>query len=166
VSEGFETMEEVGYVAIDDLTSIEGFDAETAEELQTRAREYLEKIAAEQDEKRRAAGVHDNVLEIEGVTLPMAVKFGENEVLSVEDVAGLVPDDLRGYTEVKNGEKVHEDGMLEEFKLSEENATALIMRARVKAGWIDESDLLVTEEDKKEEVPTVSPELTAEDVFG
>ena len=166
VSEGFETMEEVGYVAIDDLTSIEGFDAETAEELQTRAREYLEKIAKEQDEKRRAAGVHDNVLEIEGVTLPMAVKFGENEVLSVEDVAGLVPDDLRGYTEVKNGEKVHEDGMLEEFKLSEENATSLIMRARVKAGWIDESDLLVTEEDKKEEVPTVSPELTAEDVFG
>lgn len=166
VSEGFETMEEVGYVAIDDLTSIEGFDAETAEELQTRAREYLEKIAIEQDEKRRAAGVHDNVLEIEGVTLPMAVKFGENEVLSVEDVAGLVPDDLRGYTEVKNGEKVHEDGMLEEFKLSEENATALIMRARVKAGWIDESDLLVTEEDKKEEAPTVSPELTAEDVFG
>ena len=166
VSEGFETMEEVGYVAIDDLTSIEGFDAETAEELQTRAREYLEKIAKEQNEKRRAAGVHDNVLEIEGVTLPMAVKFGENEVLSVEDVAGLVPDDLRGYTEVKNGEKVHEDGILEEFKLSEENATSLIMRARVKAGWIDESDLVVPEEDLKEEVLTASSELTAEDVFG
>ena len=166
VSEGFETMEEVGYVAIDDLTSIEGFDAETAEELQTRAREYLEKIAKEQNEKRRAAGVHDNVLEIEGVTLPMAVKFGENEVLSVEDVAGLVPDDLRGYTEVKNGEKVHEDGILEEFKLSEENATSLIMRARVKAGWIDESDLVVPEENIKEEVLTASSELTAEDVFG
>ena len=166
VSEGFETMEEVGYVAIDDLTSIEGFDAETAEELQTRAREYLEKIAKEQNEKRRAAGVQDNVLEIEGVTLPMAVKFGENEVLSVEDVAGLVPDDLRGYTEVKNGEKVHEDGILEEFKLSEENATSLIMRARVKAGWIDESDLVVPEEDIKEEVLTASSELTAEDVFG
>ena len=166
VSEGFETMEEVGYVAIDDLTSIEGFDAETAEELQTRAREYLEKIAKEQNEKRLAAGVHDNVLEIEGVTLPMAVKFGENEVLSVEDVAGLVPDDLRGYTEVKNGEKVHEDGILEEFKLSEENATSLIMRARVKAGWIDESDLVVPEEDIKEEVLAASSELTAEDVFG
>jgi len=166
VSEGFETMEEVGYVAIDDLTSIEGFDAETAEELQTRAREYLEKIAKEQNEKRLAAGVHDNVLEIEGVTLPMAVKFGENEVLSVEDVAGLVPDDLRGYTEVKNGEKVHEDGILEEFKLSEENATSLIMQARVKAGWIDESDLVVPEEDIKEEVLTASSELTAEDVFG
>ena len=166
VSEGFETMEEVGYVAIDDLTSIEGFDAETAQELQARAREYLERIAKEQDEKRRAAGVHDDVLEIEGVTLPMAVRFGENEVLSVEDVAGLVPDDLRGYTEMKNGEKVHEVGMLEEFKLSEESATSLIMRARVKAGWIDESDLLVSEEDIKEEIPTIPSEPTAKDVFG
>jgi len=166
VSEGFETMEEVGYVAIDDLTSIEGFDAETAQELQARAREYLERIAKEQDEKRLAAGVHDDVLEIEGVTLPMAVRFGENEVLSVEDVAGLVPDDLRGYTEIKNGEKVHEVGMLEEFKLSEESATSLIMRARVKAGWIDESDLLVSEEDIKEEIPTIPSEPTAKDVFG
>ena len=166
VSEGFETMEEVGYVAIDDLTSIEGFDAETAQELQARAREYLERIAKEQDEKRRAAGVHDDVLEIEGVTLPMAVRFGENEVLSVEDVAGLVPDDLRGYTEMKNGEKVHEVGMLEEFKLSEESATSLIMRARVKAGWIDESDLMVSEEDIKEEIPTIPSEPTAKDVFG
>ena len=166
VSEGFETMEEVGYVAIDDLTSIEGFDVETAQELQARAREYLERIAKEQDEKRLAAGVHDDVLEIEGVTLPMAVRFGENEVLSVEDVAGLVPDDLRGYTEMKNGEKVHEVGMLEEFKLSEESATSLIMRARVKAGWIDESDLLVSEEDIKEEIPTIPSEPTAKDVFG
>jgi len=111
VSEGFVTMEEVGYVALEDLTSIEGFDDETAAELQTRAREYLERLAKEQDETRKAAGVHDDVLEIEGVTLPMAVEFGKNEVLSVEDVAGLVPDDLRGYTEVKNGEKVHEEGM-------------------------------------------------------
>jgi len=52
VSEGFETMEEVGYVALDDLTSIEGFDEETAEELQARAREYLERIATEQNNKR------------------------------------------------------------------------------------------------------------------
>jgi N utilization substance protein A len=67
---------------------------------------------------------------------------------------------------VKNGEKVHEYGILEEFKLSEENATSLIMQARVKAGWIDESDLVVPEEDIKEEVLAASSELTAEDVFG
>ena len=166
VSEGFQTMEEVGYVALDDLTSIEGFDDETAEELQTRAREYLEKLAKEQDETRKAAGVHDEVLEIEGVTLPMAVAFGENEVLSVEDVAGLVPDDLRGYTEVKNGEKIHEEGMLESFKLSEDDATMLIMQARVKAGWIDESVLVVEEEEVEEVEVDENAAPTAEDVFG
>jgi len=166
VSEGFQTMEEVGYVALDDLTSIEGFDDETAEELQTRAREYLEKLAKEQDETRKAAGVHDDVLEIEGVTLPMAVAFGENEVLSVEDVAGLVPDDLRGYTEVKNGEKIHEEGMLESFKLSEDDATMLIMQARVKAGWIDESVLVVEEEQVEEVEVDENAAPTAEDVFG
>jgi len=168
VSEGFETMEEVGYVALEDLTSIEGFDDETAEELQTRAREYLERLAKEQDETRKAAGVHDDVLDIEGVTLPMAVEFGKNEVLSVEDVAGLVPDDLRGYTEIKNGEKVHEEGMLESFKLTEDAATALIMQARVKAGWIDASALIVEEEESEEADATADADAapTAEDVFG
>ncbi len=150
VSEGFETLEEVGYVALDEISSIEGFDEETAQELQTRAREYLEKLAAEQDATRKAAGVEDAVLEIEGVTLPMAVAFGENDIKTVDDVAGLIPDDLRGYNEFKDGEKVHEDGILESFKLSEDEATHLIMLARVKAGWISEEDLYPAEEELEE----------------
>ena len=141
VSEGFQTLEEVGYVAQDELSSIDGFDEETAAELQTRAREFLEKQAVEQDETRKAAGVEDAVLEIEGVTLPMAVEFGKNDIKSVDDVAGLIPDDLRGYNEIKDGEKVHEDGILETFGLSQDDATMLIMQARVKAGWIDASAL-------------------------
>ena len=166
VSEGFETMEEVGYVALDDLTSIDGFDDETAEELQTRAREYLERIAKEQDEARKAAGVVDEVLEIEGVTLPMTVEFGKHEIKTVEDVAGLVPDDLRGYYEMKGEEKIHEPGILEGFKLSEEDATALIMQARVKAGWIDASALEPeVEEVEGEEAPQEEAALTAADVF-
>ncbi|WP_427453083.1 transcription termination factor NusA [Litorimonas sp. WD9-15] len=167
VSEGFETMEEVGYVALDDLTSIEGFDDETAEELQARAREYLDKVAAEQDAKRVELGVEDSVLEIEGVTLPMAVRFGENEVLTVEDVAGLVPDDLNGYSEYKNGERVHEDGMIEDFKLTEEDATRLIMMARVQAGWIDASALEPNVEEGEDEVAedAAPAEPTAETLF-
>jgi len=141
VSEGFQTLEEVGYVAQDELSSIDGFDEETAAELQARAREFLEKQAQEQDETRKAAGVEDAVLEIEGVTLPMAVEFGNNDIKSVDDVAGLIPDDLRGYTEIKDGEKIHEDGILETFGLSQDDATMLIMQARVKAGWIDASAL-------------------------
>jgi len=160
VSEGFEKLEEVGYVALEELTMIEGFDEDTAVELQTRAREYLERLAKEQDEKRKASGVEDAVLEVEGVTLPMAVAFGENEVKTVEDVAGLIPDDLRGYTEMKNGEKVHEPGILEGFGMSETAATDLIMRARVKAGWIDEADLVEEVEEVEE-----STEPTAESVF-
>jgi len=65
------------------------------------------------------------VLEIEGVTLPMTVEFGKHEVKTVEDVAGLVPDDLRGYYEMKGEEKIHEPGILEGFKLNEDDATAL-----------------------------------------
>ena len=167
VSEGFETMEEVGYVALDDLTTIEGFDDETAEELQTRAREYLDRIAQEQDAARKAAGVVDDVLEIEGVTLPMTVEFGKHEIKTVEDVAGLVPDDLRGYYEMKGDEKIHEPGILESFKLNEDAATALIMQARVQAGWIDASDLEPEAEEETDaaEAPAVEAELTAADVF-
>ena len=168
VSEGFETMEEVGYVALEDLTSIEGFDDETAEELQARAREYLDKIAAEQDAKRLALGVEDGVLQIEGITLPMAVRFGEHEIKTVEDVAGLVPDDLNGYSEYKNGERIHEEGMIEDFKLSEEDATRLIMMARVAAGWIDASALEPEAVEGEEDVPAedaAETEPTAETLF-
>jgi len=161
VSEGFETMEEVGYVAMEDLTSIEGFDDETAAELQTRAREYLDRIAAEQDAKRVELGVEDGVLEIEGVTLPMAVRFGENEVKTVEDVAGLVPDDLNGYSEYKNGERIHEEGMIEDFKLSDEDATRLIMQARVAAGWIEASALEPEVEEGEEGAEGEAAEETA-----
>ncbi len=141
VSEGFATLEEVGYVAQDELASIDGFDDETAEELQARAREFLEKQAAEQDEARKAAGVEDEVLEIEGVTLLMSVKFGENEIKTVEDVAGLVPDDLLGWDEEKDGETVHEAGIFEGLEMSPEEANMMIMQARVKAGWIEASAL-------------------------
>ena len=96
----------------------------------------------------------------------MAVEFGKHEVLTVEDVAGLVPDDLRGYTEVKNGEKVHEEGMLESFNLTQDAATQLIMQARVKAGWIDESALAVEEEEAEEAEVETDAAPTAEDVFG
>ncbi|MEE9272477.1 MAG: transcription termination factor NusA [Robiginitomaculum sp.] len=167
IAESFETLEEVAYVAPEELTSIEGFDQETAAELQARAREHLEKLAAEQDKVRKAAGVEDAVLEVEGVTLPIAVAFGTHEVKTVEDVAGMIPDDLRGYTEMKDGERVHEDGILESFNLSADEAQMIIMQARVKAGWINASALEPekTEETEEEEVDeNAAP--TAADVFG
>src|ERR1700712_2709690 len=115
VTEGFATVEDVAYVDTSEIGAIEGFDEDTAEEIQARATDYLSKEAAEYDGKRRELGVEDGLLEIEGVTLPMAVALGEGGVKSVEDLAGLVPDDLRGWYESKGGERVREAGVLESF---------------------------------------------------
>ena len=137
VTEGFTTVEDVAYVENAEVAAIEGFDEDTAEEIQARARDFLEREAAELDAKRREFGVEDGVLEIEGVTLPIAVALGEGDVKTVEDLAGLVPDDLRGWFEAKGGERVREPGILEAFGLDPADAEALIMRARVAMGWIE-----------------------------
>ncbi len=136
-TEGFMSVEDVAYVEPHEIAAIEGFDDDTADELQTRAREFLDKEAAAQDARRVELGVEDAVLGIEGVTLPMAVALGEGEVKSVEDLAGLIPDDLRGWFETREGERVREPGILESFNLSPDDAEALIMRARVVMGWVE-----------------------------
>lgn len=140
-TEGFAEVEDIAFVELDEIAVIEGFDDDTAQEIQTRAREFLEKRAAEQDARRKELGVEDAVLDVEGVDLPMAVKFGENEVCTIEDLAGLTPDDLRGWYETRDGERVREPGILEGSDMSPEDAEMLIMRARVIAGWISEEDL-------------------------
>jgi len=137
VTEGFASVEDVAYVDVSEIASIEGFDEETGAEIQARAQEYLDKEAAEYDAKRKALGVEDGLLEIEGVTLPTAVALGEGDVKSVEDLAGLVPDDLRGWFENKNGERVREPGILESFNLEPADAELLIMRARIAMGWVE-----------------------------
>lgn len=154
VTEGFATVEDVAYVENSEVATIEGFDEDTAEEIQARARDFLDKEAAEYDAKRRELGVEDGVLEIEGVTLPMSVALGEGEVKTVEDLAGLVPDDLRGWFETKNGERVREPGILESFNLDPADAELLIMRARVAMGWVEapeEPEPEVVEEAEGEE---------------
>src|SRR5579864_7855118 len=151
VTEGFAAVEDIAYVEEDELAQIEGFDEDTAEELQARAREYLDKEAAEFDARRKELGVDDAVLEIEGVTLPIAVTLGENEVKTVEDLAGLIPDDIRGYYETKDGERVREPGILDDFNLNPEDAEALIMRARVAAGWIEPEAEIEAELDQEDD---------------
>jgi N utilization substance protein A len=136
-TEGFVSVEDVAFVEPHEIAEIEGFDEDTAEELQARAREFLDKAAAELDAKRVELGVEDGVLEIEGITLAMAVALGEADVKSVEDLAGLIPDDLRGWYETKDGERVREAGALESFNLTPEDAETLIMRARVVMGWVE-----------------------------
>jgi len=109
--------------------------------LQSRARDYLAQIEAEFDEKRKALGVDDALKEVPGVTTQMLVALGENGVKTVEDLAGCATDDLAGWTERKDGETTHNAGFLDGFDLTREECEAIIMQARVKAGWITEADL-------------------------
>jgi N utilization substance protein A len=141
-SEGFATIEDVAYVELNELASIEAFDEETAQELQSRALEFIEARNKEMDDKRLALGVADEVLEVEGVTPAMAVALGEHEIKSLEDLAGCATDDLIGYYETSKDsggktERTRVPGALDGFNLSSDDASAIIMKARVKAGWIE-----------------------------
>ncbi|MGO4287682.1 transcription termination factor NusA [Bosea sp. TAB14] len=136
-SEGFRNVEELAYVELSELASIEGFDEDTASEIQNRALEHLAAVEAEFDEKRRALGVEDALREVEGITTSMMVALGENDVKTVEDLAGCATDDLTGWTERKDGESTRHAGYLDGFDLSRQDAEAIIMAARVHAGWVE-----------------------------
>src|SRR5690349_16663190 len=141
-SEGFKSVEELLLVDEKELAGIEGFDEETAQELQSRAREFLDKEEAELDAKRKELGVEDALKEVPGATTRMLVALGEEGVKTVEDLAGCATDDLVGWSERKDGEVTKHPGLLDGFDLSREEAEGLIMQARLKAGWITEEDLL------------------------
>jgi N utilization substance protein A len=152
-SEGFRNVEELAYVEPTELASIQGFDEETGQEIQNRARDYLARIEAEQEARRTELGVQDELKEVEGVTTPMLVAFGENDIKNVEDLAGCATDDLVGYTEGRGPDAVRTAGILDGFEVSKADAEAMIMAARVKAGWI-EAEAEVPTEDTDEERET------------
>jgi len=140
-SEGFATVEEIAYVEPEEVSEIEGFDEDTAAEIQARATEYLEKLDAERDAKRKELGVHDEVGAVAGITPAMMVSLGENDVKTLEDLAGCATDDLTGYYETVDGERRREPGFLEGHDIAPQDAEDIIMAARLKAGWITEEDL-------------------------
>ncbi|MBN4066196.1 transcription termination/antitermination protein NusA [Ahrensia sp. AH-315-G08] len=161
-SEGFTDLEEVAYVASDEIAMIEGFDDETAAELQARATEFLQKKEQELDDERKALGVSDDLRKIEGITTSMMVAFGkcDDEIKSLEDFAGSVADDLIGWTERKDGEAIRHAGILDGFEVSRVQADEMIMAARVAVGWVTEEDLKEAEPEPEEEV--VETETRAE----
>ena len=155
-SEGFTTMEDIAFIDLDEISGIEGFDDETASELQARAREYLGRIEAEQDAERNALGVEDSLKEIAGMTTAMLVALGKDDIKTVDDFAGSVPDELVGWIERKDGEVTRHPGAFDGFDLSRVDAETMIMAARVKAGWISEEDLLPDEEEEPTEAESTT----------
>jgi N utilization substance protein A len=140
-SEGFAQVEELAYVELDEIASIDGFDDDTASEIQMRAKEYLERIEGEMDARRKELGVTDELRQIEGLTGKMLVALGEEGIKTVEDFAGCAADDLIGWSERKDGETKKFEGTFSKLEVSRVEAENMIVQARLLAGWITAEDL-------------------------
>jgi N utilization substance protein A len=129
VTEGFTSLEEVAYVATDDLANIEGFDADIATELQARARAALERRDEEYQARYQELGVSDDLAALEGLTPGILVTLGEKGVKSLDDFADLAGDELLELlaTSDKGGVAIELD-----------DANAMIMKVREQLGWFAE----------------------------
>jgi N utilization substance protein A len=134
VTEGFASVEEVAFVAADELSRIEGFDENVAKELQERARVYLEEQAAHAEAKRKELGVGDEIAAIEGLTPARLVALGEKGVKTLDDLGDLAGDELMEL-------------MPASLKLEAEEANRIIMAAR--AHWFEDEAAPATEEAKE-----------------
>ncbi len=145
VSEGFTNLEEVAYVEVDELLVIDGVDEDTANELQARARDFLEAQARAALENARALGVEDSLVNFEGLTPQMIEALAKDGVLTLEDFATCADWELAGGWTTVDGERVKDDGLLEPFDVALEEAQDLVMTARIVLGWVDPDDLISEE---------------------
>jgi N utilization substance protein A len=141
VSEGFTALEEVAYVELDELLVIDGVDQDTATELQARARDYLEEQNKKALEHAKELGVEESLIEFEGLTPQMLVALGEDGVKTLDDFATCADWELAGGWTTVNGERVKDDGLLEPFELSLEEAQNMVMTARLQLGWVTIEEL-------------------------
>ena len=156
VSEGFSNLEEVAYVELDELLVIDGVDESTAAELQARARDYLEAQAKAALENARALGVEDSLVEFDGLTPQMIEALAKDGVKTLEDFATCADWELAGGWTTANGERIKDDGLLEPFDVSLEEAQNLVMTARILLGWVDPADLEAEAEEDGDDIETES----------
>lgn len=94
ITEGFRTIEEIAFVDIKELESIEGFNSELATELQTRAKAYLDKIEQDYKDEGHKLGMTDDLLEFDFIKRPIIMKLGNSGIKSLTDLADLASDEL------------------------------------------------------------------------
>lgn len=148
VAEGFSELEEVAYVSPEELSSIEGFDEELAEELQSRAQEALERREEASREERRGLGVEDALAELPHLTEAMLVTLGKAGIKTLDDLADLATDELiakkrteqrrRDNSAPANKRPEDKGGVLATYGLTEEQGNEIIMAAR--AHWFEDED--------------------------
>jgi N utilization substance protein A len=66
----------------------------------------------------------------------MLVAFSEHGIKSIKDLADCATDDLDGWSESKDGKTIRHKGILDRFRVSRKDCEAIIINARIKAGWI------------------------------
>ncbi|MAQ85983.1 MAG: transcription termination/antitermination protein NusA [Maritimibacter sp.] len=147
VSEGFTNLEEVAYVELDELTVIDGVDDDTANELQARARDFIDEQNRKALEHARELGVEDSLVNFEGLTPQMVEALAMDDVKTLEDFATCADWELAGGWTTENGERKKDDGILEKFEVSLEEAQDMVMTARIQLGWVDPAELEADEEE-------------------
>jgi len=148
VSEGFTTLEEVAYVDASELTGLDGVSAEIAEDLQARARESLEEMNAKALDESRDLGVEEDLIEFDGLTPQMILALAKDGVLTLHDFATCADWELAGGWSLVDGKRIKDDGLLEAFDMSLEEAQSLVMTARVIVGLVDASDVVFEGEEE------------------
>ena len=140
VSEGFATLEEVAFVQKDEISNIDGFDDNTAEELQARARECLDELNLTALTKAKELGVEEELIKFPGLTPPMLELLAKDGIKTLNEFATCADWELAGgYTTVE-GKRVKDDGLLETLDVSLEEARKLVMSARLSIGLITQSE--------------------------
>jgi transcription termination/antitermination protein NusA len=158
VAEGFSELEEVAYVALEEVAAIEGLDDELAQELQSRAAEALERKEEAARTERRELGVEDALSELPHLTEAMLVTLGKAGIKTLDDLADLATDELvqKARTEQRRSDNTRRNnraedkpGILAVFALSEEQGNEIIMAAR--AHWFEDEPVADATEIKEED---------------
>ncbi|MBL0022322.1 MAG: transcription termination/antitermination protein NusA [Sphingomonadales bacterium] len=151
VAEGFSELEEVAYVAREEIALIEGLDEELAEELQNRATEALERKEEAARTERRELGVDDALADLPILTEAMLVTLGKAGIKTLDDLADLATDELiqKARPEPRRSDNrrhrtEEKPGVLAEYGLNEEQGNEIIMAAR--AHWFDDEPETVEED--------------------
>jgi len=92
--EGFSSLEEIAYVPLSELASVEEFDEEIAQQLRSSARDALLNQAIAEEE-RLETEMDPSLMEVEGMDEATARKLVSGGIKSREDLAELAVDELR-----------------------------------------------------------------------
>lgn len=151
VAEGFDTLEYLASCDIEELRSIDGVDEDTAVELHLRASRFVEQENAEAMKRARELGLQDSLAEFGGLSAKMLETLAEEGIFTLDELAMCADWELAGGFTVVDGKRQKDDGILEKYEVTLDEAKRLVMEARVAAGIVDPADLIEDEPDSDEE---------------